>query len=457
VWLLPHVFSVVGFLLAFFLLARVLREGRPPANTLAWVLAIVLVPYLSVPLYLLFGGRKHRRLAARKDPLYGAPLLHCDDPTLNGIERIVVTGGAPRSRGGAHVELLSNGEETFARVLELFKGARTSIDVSTFILGRDATGQALIDALCERARAGVRVRLLLDGLFVFRSGRRLLRQLIRAGGHYAVFMPLLRLPFRGPANLRNHRKIIVVDSEIAMLGGMNLAEEYMGPAPHTGRWLDVSMLIEGPAVAHIHNVFRSDWAFASREAAAPSAYPLLKRVGDATLQVVASGPDVPGDTYYDAMLTALFQAHERVWIATPYFIPDDALARGLVLAVRRGVDVRVLVPYQSNHMSADLAGASYLRQIATAGGRVHRYLPGMMHAKLVLIDRQLAILGSANFDMRSLFLDYEIAVFAYTQREVALFSAWFEGVLPYCDEDLPKPGIARQWAEDMGRLVAPLL
>jgi cardiolipin synthase len=457
VWLLPHITSVLGFLLAVLLLSRILRERRPPASTLAWLLVIVLVPYMGVPLYFLIGGRKHRRMAARKHQLYPRPPATAPEDVPHGIERILLTGGAPRTTVGDRVRLFMNGEETFTEMLALFAKAQRTIDVSTFILGGDATGQAVIEALSAKAAQGVRVRLLLDGLFLFRPRRKQLASFLRAGGQFAVFMPILRLPFRGPANLRNHRKITVVDGEHAIVGGMNLASEYMGPCPQPDRWVDIAVLIEGPAVAHIHNVFRSDWAFAAGSHTSDDAYPLLKRAGDASLQVVASGPDVPEDTYYDAVLTALFQARERIWVATPYFIPDEAIARGLVLAARRGVDVKLIVPARSNHLSADIAGGSYLRQIQNAGGHVHPYAKGMMHAKVMLIDHDIAVLGSANLDMRSLFLDYEIALFVYTRPDITVFGAWFETLLSECVSRLPEPGRVRALAEDFGRLLAPLM
>jgi cardiolipin synthase len=459
-WIIPHVTSVLGFLLAVLLLSRILREHRPPASTLAWLLSIVLVPYVGVPLYFLIGGRKHRRMAARKEQLYslseGLPL----DNVPHSIERILLTGGAPRTTVGDRIQLLSSGEETFKVMMGLFTEARRTIDVSTFILGGDETGDAVVEALSAKAAEGVQVRLLLDGLFLFRTKRSQMQRVTKAGGRVAVFMPILRLPFRGPANLRNHRKIIVVDGEHAIVGGMNLAGEYMGASPRSDRWLDIGCLLEGPAVAHVHNVFRSDWSFAAQatlDERANEAYPLLKRAGDASLQVVASGPDVPGDTYYDAVLTALFQARERIWVATPYFIPDEAIARGLVLAARRGVDVKVIVPARSNHLSADISGGSYLRQIESVGGQVRPYTRGMMHAKVMLIDHDIAVLGSANLDMRSLFLDYEIALFVYTRPEIAMFSSWFEALLRECAPQLNEPGRVRALAEDLGRLLAPLL
>jgi cardiolipin synthase len=458
VWWLSHVSSVLGFLLAVFFLSRILRERRPPASTLAWLLAIVLVPYVGVPLYLMIGGRKHRRMAALKEPLASLSASMPPEDVPHLVERVLSVGGGSRLVHGNHIEVLGTGEGAFAALLEQIEAATQTIHVSTFILAGDDSGNAVVDALTRKAGAGVSVRVLLDGLFSFRADRNKLAALQAAGGKVAVFMPMLRLPFRGPANLRNHRKIIVIDGERAMVGGMNLAREYMGAAPVPERWRDLALLLQGPAVTHLEQIFRSDWAFAAGRVAAVPGRPLpVSPAGDASVQVVASGPDVPGDTYYDAILSLLFMARERIWIATPYFIPDEALARALVLAVRRGVDVRLVVPLRSNHLSADIAGGSYLRQVQVAGGQVRPYSPGMMHAKIALIDQEVAVIGSANLDMRSLFLDYEIALFVYGKQETALFAQWFDDLLQHCAPRLPEAGRARAMAEDLGRLLAPLM
>ncbi|HKP61639.1 MAG TPA: phospholipase D-like domain-containing protein [Polyangiales bacterium] len=461
VWIIPHVFSVLGFLLAVFLLSRILREHRPPASTMAWLLAIVLVPYVGVPLYFLIGGRKHRRLAARKAPLYPRTRsAGVGSEAQHAVERVLVTSGATRPTSGNGLALLPDGEAAYKYITELFEHAERSIDVSTFILGNDDTGSAVLEILTRKAGEGVRVRLLLDGLFAFRTSRRALHRFTRAGGKLAVFMPLLRLPFRGPANLRNHRKIIVVDGKCGVLGGMNLASEYMGPTPLPGRWRDLSLALSGPAVVHLHAVFRSDWEFAASSADSGNADALEfspEPRGTARLQVVASGPDVLLDTYYDAMLAALFQARQRIWIATPYFIPDESITRALLLAIRRGVDVRLVVPARSNHLTADIAGGSYLRQIEQIGGKVCPYLPSMMHGKMTLIDGDIGVIGSANLDMRSLFLDYEIAVFVYSPDEIDQLSQWFQSLLVDCASELPRPGRTRALAEDLGRLLAPLM
>jgi cardiolipin synthase len=229
----------------------------------------------------------------------------------------------------------------------------------------------------------------------------------------------------------------------------------MGPTPLPGRWRDLSARVRGPSVADIATIFRADWAFAAGETVPEPAVVDASASGDVMVQVVGSGPDSESDTIYDAFLSSVFTAQRRLWITTPYFVPDEGLFRGIALAVRRGVDVCIIVPLRSNHLTADLAGAEYLREIQKVGGRVRCYEPGMMHAKLVLVDDEVGILGSANMDMRSFFLDYEIALFISAEREIEAMATWLTGLLESC-VDLPRPGPLRRWVESVARLLAPL-
>jgi cardiolipin synthase len=453
-WWLAHLGTILGVVLVPPFLARILREHRPPASTIAWMLGVLLAPYLAVPFYLLVGARKRRRLTRGDD---GGKLLRYERPRPSdpesGPEAILCGDGISAATRGNDVTLLTTGERAFDALLALVKQARASVSVSIFILGDDAAGNAILDALIERAGAGVEVRLLLDALFYFRADRGRLRALSRAGGRIARF--------GGPRNLRNHRKIVVVDGAHAWVAGMNLAEEYMGPTPLLGRWRDIGVTVTGRAVGRLADVLASDWAFATGEAVvgppvrAPSqpSVPPPTEAG-AAIQVVPSGPDSAGDSLYDALLAGIYSARRRVWIATPYFVPDEALSRALSVAARRGTDVRIVVPARSNHRIADLAGGTYLREIAHAGGSVRAY-PDMLHAKVAVIDDALGVLGSANFDMRSLFLNYEIALFFYSHAQVAELCAWFDDVIRGC-APLEPAGRARALAEDVGRLFAPL-
>jgi cardiolipin synthase len=449
--IVSHISTIVGFVMATLLLATSVADRRAPGTMFAWLLAVVLIPYVGVPLYLVFGGRKLRKQGG-KARLYASARPVDREHSLAAM---LCASGAPPPREGNRFELLPTGEGAFAAILEALESATRSIHISTLILGVDEVGDAILEVLRRKAEAGLEVRVLLDSLFKRRAGRRPLVAFERAGGRVAWFMPVWHLPFRRQlrANLRLHRKIIVVDGELAIVGGMNLAHEYMGPTPDPKRWRDLSARVRGPAVADLAAIFRADWAFAAREQL--SVPELRPTAGDGTLQVVGSGPDVADDLLYDAFLSLVFAARDRLWIATPYFVPDEGLLRALVLAVRRGVDVRIIVPARSNHRSADYAGASYLRALAAAGGTICCYEPAMLHAKAVLVDNAVAGIGSANLDMRSLFLNYEVAVFGSSPSELAPVAAWFEATFPACGPLAPA-GRGKLLVEGVARLIGPL-
>lgn len=473
-WAVSHVLSVLVFLLTVVLIARVLQQRRTPTSAMSWLLAIALIPYIGVPLYLLLGGRKLSR-RQKKPELHEAQLPAGRAVDEGGepiaehtryLERVLAGAGVPPPTVGNGCTLHVTGPAALAAIIAAVEAARRSVRITTFIIANDVAGDLLLDALVRAAERGVEVRLLVDGLFQWRSSRRAIARARAAGVRVVFFMPVFPLPFRARANLRNHRKIVVVDGTVGFVGGMNFADEYMGqdapgasPSTVSARWRDMMLEIRGPAVARLDEIFRSDWAFAARESLVPAplsdAAAAPARVAGGRVQVVPSGPDVPGDTLYDAVLTALFQAERRIWIATPYFIPDEALVRGLALAARRGVEVTIVVPLRSNHLTADLAGASSLHELQAAGAQIRPWRRGMLHAKAALFD-DIAVLGSANFDMRSLFLSYEVSLFLTSAADVALVEEWFQATVDACDVRLQKPGRARAALESVGRLLAPI-
>ncbi len=473
---LDHVLTVAGFMLALVLAARVLREKRPPGSTAAWLMAIGLVPYLGVPLYLLLGGRKLNRFIKMKGQLYPAAEsdgVNTDAPVA--AARVVMSAGFPPPRTSNYAALHTSGETAFAALMRLFDSARKSIHVSTFILGRDETGKAVVDALARKAREGVQVRLLLDGLGCLWSSRGFVQPLRDAGGHVGRFMPVLPLQYKWSANLRNHRKIVVVDRAIAMVGGMNLTTRFMGPFPRKERYIDASVFLSGPAVEDIEAIFYDDWNYATDEpingGTAPSKGPYCgyapiiqagqgpeSLVTNCMVQVIPSGPDVPEDTFHDALLTAIMDARERIWLVTPYFVPDDSLLKALALKARGGCDVSILVPMHSNHPVADLARGPALREVCAAGATLYAYPRVMVHAKAMLFDNTLAITGSPNLDMRSIYLNFEIALFHYSPADIEWTEAFIQELQRsshYIQPDMVSK--SRAWAENFCRLLSPLL
>jgi cardiolipin synthase len=450
-WILSHhVALVASTLLALLFSGAILDRRRPVGSAFAWLFIIGFLPFVGIPLFFMFGGRKFAAHAAEK-------------PRLD----------APRSdtHGFWGLRWLDTGEGAFGCFLEEIARADHTIQLVTFVVGDDATGRAVLSALCARAKAGVRVELLLDGFLAHQAPRDALSALANAGGTVERFMPLLHLPGRQRSNLRNHRKIAVFDGRVAIVGGMNLASEYMGQEPEPARWRDLSVRLEGPAVVALAEIFDADFAFARRKrlgrkverathaarmaSLLPAIPPDLQPL--AQLDVVPSGPHTANDAIYDRVLTAIFRADRRIWVATPYFVPDDALTRALEVALRRGVEVCIVVPLRSNHLVTDIVAAPVLRALRNEGARVYRY-PHMLHAKALLID-DVAVVGSANFDMRSLWLDYEIALFLPGKPEVTWLDAWFSALFsgPHANASDAEPSFLRRGLESVARLLSPLL
>ena len=452
-WTILHFGPIVGFVLALLLVVYLVRQERPPSSTIAWFLAILLVPYVGVPLYIMLGGRKMRGMAGRKPSLPG----HSDRRQRSGEALSGAGEGLFPLRAGNSAELLRTGEQAYRSLMDAIASARRSICITTFLLGRDETGRAILDALADKARQGVAVYLLMDAIGSRKASARFLSGYRAAGGSYASFMPMLHLPFRGRANLRNHRKLVLVDGQSAIVGGMNLAREYMGPPTRGPRWRDLSMVVRGPAVADLGLVFRSDWEFASSQ---PLELPPVKTsdpAGGLSLQVMPSGPDVEGDFVYDHILTGVFNAQKRIWIVTPYFIPDDPLTKALCIAARRGLDVRVVVPAVSNHRLADLVRRGFLREVQEAGGTVWLFKPGMLHAKVILLDDSVSVLGSMNMDMRSLFLNYEIALIVHSQETAGQLADWVDEAVQDSQKGVREAAVGVQLLEGVCRLLSPLL
>jgi cardiolipin synthase len=286
--------------------------------------------------------------------------------------------------------------------------------------GGDGTGQRVVDLLTEKARQGVQVRLLYDAVARFRLRRRMLRPLREAGARIDTFLPVTLAPFQFRVNLRNHRKITVIDGKAGFTGGMNIGDEYLGKNAYFGYWRDTFLKLEGPAVAGLQRIFAQDWDFASGEALNGDAYfPDPVPAGEHTVQVIESGPDQEVNSIRQVYIAAILAAGERVWIASPYFVPDVGLLDALRLARYRGVDVRLLTLLKPDHYLPFYASHYYFEDMLKVGAKVYQYAKGMMHSKMLLIDGQWGMVGSANLDNRSLHLNFEAACLLHSPELVA--------------------------------------
>ena len=373
---------------------------------------MVSAPWLAVPLYLTLGTRK-----LTTPPRPASYLLPAEANTP--LARLLASAGVPPPRTGNRVNWHRDGDAAWDELITIVNGSTCTLDIALFLLRDDARGSRFMEQLATRAEAGVRVRLLIDGIGSLLLARHGLRRLRSAGVEVVWFIPLLHRPLRGRTNLRNHRKLVIADHARAWTGGRNVADEYFSA---NSEWIDLSFGVAGPAVADMAQVFAADWAFA-RKQTPDTDVDIPIAAGISTVQVIPSGPALARDTLHELMLTACYSAQHRIWIATPYFVPDEALQQALVLAARRGVNVALYLPLHSNHRLADLARARYLRELVAAGAHVKVVPNAMLHAKALLADN-LALAGSANVDLRSLFLNFELDCLFLSKTDCHELETW---------------------------------
>ena len=401
-------------------------------------------------MFLAFGSRKLARPRSARG-LSVEPLAPGGSWALQTLHAL----GQPAPAAYRELQIHADGSQALQALWRNLDAAQQSIELCTFILGRDSVGQQVIDKLCAKARGGVRVRLLLDGMGSLMAGRPDLKPLRAAGAGVALFVPPLHSPLKGRTNLRDHRKMLIIDgateSRRLWSGGRNLASEYFEGEPGRTAWHDLSFDLAGPLVMQALALFERDWAFANTERA-PQEMPAERARRHCAGAWRATGRIGPRSGRRHGLCvaaSAAYQARRRIALVTPYFVPDSALLMALCLAARRGVAVELLIPARSNHRLSDIARGRALRALAQAGARIW-LAPQMLHAKLAVIDDQLALAGSANFDSRSLFLNYELMVAFHEGDDVRQFATWFERERVSAQAfSAHKPGLARDVAEGM--------
>lgn len=417
--LLLTALHILGIALALHALCR----PHSPQGTIAWILGLLLLPLLTIPLYLVLGAaRIHRHTTSRHSRESIQKFLKCHGAWLPGdspLSRTLTrcTGYAPC--GSNHIRLLQDGHDAYAELLQAIRHAQTSILVEFFIIRNDRVGNSLREALEERARAGVQVYVIYDEIGSLKLPAGYLRSLRRAGvqvtsinGRRFWLSSMLRL------NFRNHRKLVVIDSSQAYLGSLNVGIEYIS-SPTRPYWRDTFVLLQGPIVTQCLLSFLDDWHRATGgnlqhlAATCPPA-------GTQQCQLIPSGPEDGPINYWQLCLQELAaRAQQRLWLASPYLVPSEAICSALCAAAMRGVDVRVLIPRRGDNRAASLAMLTFIPGMLAAGVRLLAYEPGFLHEKICVADTAACTIGTANLDERSLHLNFELTLLAEDETATA--------------------------------------
>lgn len=489
--MLVTILSTAEIVYVVVLATWILFEKRPPVSTLAWILALVALPYVGFVIFFFFGPRRvdrkrlrHRRARGRVRDARGVrpdgrrataskPAMEAPDPRVVQLERLATSAGEPPSDVCREVTILPDATSTYDAIERAVDAAEHHAHVAYYIFDSGRAGTRLIQALVRRARAGVTVRVLVDAVGSSAMSRAAIAEMRAAGVKFARFNPVRFARVRGRIDFRNHRKIVVCDGQVGFTGGINVCDEYLpaerssapGAAPAEEApqpWRDTHVRLEGDGVRWLQLTFLDDWQYATgyvpRE---PEYFPPTDGEGSHRMQIVASGPDRDVQPIQSLYFAAITLASQRVYVTTPYFVPDDAILTALTTAAMRGVDVRILVPRRSDSLVVTAAARSYYDEVLTAGARVYEYQPAMIHAKTLVIDDWLAAVGTANMDNRSFHLNFEVSAVLYGAGHARTLAAQFDADLAVSREITKetRTHLPLGWriAEVGARVLSPLL
>lgn len=473
--------EVLGVLFSLYVLMTafvIFFEKRNPNKTVSWLLVLFLLPGIGIVFYLIFGQdvRKKWRLKKKernypkvernaelqKHIVESIQLFSKEESRVSQrlLNLLLANSNSP-FYVNSKVSVLTNGSETYDAMFEKIRGAAHHIHLEMFIIRNDRIGNELKDLLIEKAREGVKVRVLYDSVGSWTLGTTYRRALESAGVEVEIFFPVLFPVIRRELNYRNHRKILIVDGITGFVGGLNIGDEYLGANEKLGFWRDTHLMLTGDCVYTLQSIFARDWEFTCGKALIGEQYfPPAERTGGSVVQIAASGPDSDWQAILQAYFTMIATAEKRIWIASPYLVPEDSLLMGLKTAALSGIDVRIIIPSKADHFLVYWASRDNIEALLEAGVRIFTYEKGFIHCKILLVDGIGASIGTANLDVRSLEINFEVNAFIYDKVLVNRLEMDFQSDLmdsrEIILEDFRHRGLRQRFLESLGRIVSPL-
>lgn len=490
-WMIA-IITLLSYLIGIIITMNILLENRDPAKTLSWMMMFLLFPGVGIIIYIFSGRniRKHKLFKAKKKTknlsekklskhleylknivktqqmlLERKELLGEDEGAIEErvINLLLRIGSFPYTTNN-DVEIYKNGPEKFSRLIEDMENAKDHIHLEYFIIKDSCIAREIQELLIRKAKEGVDVKILYDDVacWRFKIHRDFLNELKAAGVKCAAFLPTKLPLLGGQLNYRNHRKIAVIDGKIGYTGGLNIGDEYMGLNKKFGYWRDSHIRIYGAGVHMLQMIFLIDWYLTTNEIISDKEYmPDLPHCGEVALQVVGTGPDSQWEDIHYAFFSAISQAKKRVYIETPYFIPDESILKAIKTAALSGVDVRIVFPQKIDHFIVNIASYSYFDEVLDAGARVFLYQKGFIHSKVVIVDDEMASIGSSNMDLRSFMLNFEVNTFIYEKKTIEIIADQFykdqEDSKELLRENFRTRNVIVRLAESISRLFSPLL
>lgn len=453
-------------------------ENRHPTQTLTWLVVLGSFPLVGFIFYLLFGRNYRKEKMYRKkyfldkqaflniegdiDPKSEEKRKHLGDHQRRLFSLAQKLGNSPISFDTS-TKTLTNGDTTFYHIIKELKRAKHHIHLEYYIVRHDGIGEQIKDILIQKAKQGVKIRFLFDAVGSWQLSKKYITELRNAGIETVSFGPVKFAFLNSKFNFRNHRKIIVIDGNIGFVGGLNIGDEYLGRVKSIGFWRDTHLMLKGEGVRTLQLIFLQDWYYMTSHSFLTAEYlsPQLDNKSHGGVQLIPGGPDNEWSVIKNIFFSMITSAKESVWIASPYFIPDEDIFSAIKVAALSGIDVRLLVPNRPDKRIVFHASRSYFPELLEAGVRVFEYERGFMHSKIIIVDRELASIGTSNMDMRSFHLNFEVNAFLYrTQSTLKLVDDYTED-LNYAKElhleTFQERHIGFRLLESTARLLSPLL